>query len=433
MKKKMFLLMMICLSASSWAQTVSGTCGKVNAKDITWSYDTDTKTLTISGTGDMKNYVSETTPWNAYLSSITSVVIESGVTSIGNYAFSTCSGLKSVSIPDGVTSIGTRAFHACSGLTFVSIPNSVTSIANTAFDNCTALTSVSLPSSVTSIECNAFSSCRGLQSISIPSSVTSIGLNAFSSCSRLKDVYYNTTTPMTYDTRWALVETTQESALTLHVPVGSTTDAFSGWASEFAAVKYDIVDVTAVSGHVYTGSEQTGVLAATGYTVTDGAKTDAGNYTATASLVEGYVWPDGTTAPKTIAWSIAQATNAWTTQPSIADYAYGATPSTPAGTSTFGTPEFGYYTEEACTNAVDLTNGKPTPGTYYMKASVAGTGNYTALSSVVAFHITNQIVTLNETGTDNGLTGKDAVMSDVTYARAFTAGNWSTICLPFAL
>jgi hypothetical protein len=456
MKKMMFLLMMICLSASSWAQTVSGTCGKVNAKDITWSYDTDTKTLTISGTGDMKNYVSGTTPWNAYLSSITSVVIESGVTSIGNYAFSTCSGLKSVSIPDGVTSIGTRAFQACSGLTFVSIPNSVTSIANTAFDNCTALTSVGIPSSVTSIESNtfyncsaltsvsipnsvtsigskAFSSCRGLQSISIPSSVTSIGLNAFSSCSRLKDVYYNTTTPMTYDTRWALVETTQESALTLHVPVGATTDAFSGWASEFAAVKYDIVDVTAVSGHVYTGSEQTGVLAATGYTVTDGAKTDAGNYTATASLVEGYVWPDGTTAPKTIAWSIAQATNAWTTQPSIADYAYGATPSTPAGTATFGTPEFGYYTEEACTNAVDLTNGKPTPGTYYMKASVAGTGNYTALSKVVAFHITNQIVTLSETGTDNGLTDKDAVKSDVTYARTFTVGNWSTICLPFAL
>jgi hypothetical protein len=243
-------------------------------------------------------------------------------------------------------------------------------------------------------------------------------------------VYYNTTSPITYDANWKLGSTDR----TLHIPVGAKT-AFSGWTQYFAAVKDDIVDVTAVTGLVYTGSAQTGVQAATGYnTVTGGTKTEAGNYTATASLADGYVWPDGTTAPKTIAWSIAQATNAWTTEPSIADYAYGATPSTPAaGAKSSETPEFGYYTEEACTNAVDLTNGKPAPGTYYMKAATAGTGNYTALSSVVAFHITNQIVTLNETGTDNGLTGKDAVKSDVTYARAFTAAKWSTICLPFAL
>ena len=269
-------------------------------------------------------------------------------------------------------------------------------------------------------------------SVNIPSSVTSIGENTFGGCLALADVYYNTTSPITYDSNWNL-GSTANPARTLHVPVGAKV-AFSGWEPYFAAVKEDIVDVTVLSGLVYNGSEQTGVQTATGYyTVTSGTKTDAGNYTATASLVDGYVWPDGTTAPKTIAWSIAQATNAWTTEPSIADYAYGATPSTPAGVATFGTPEISYYTDEECTNAVDLTNGKPAPGTYYMKAATAGTGNYTALSSVVAFHIMNQIVTLNEKGTDNGLSGKDAVMSDVTYARAFTADNWSTICLPFAL
>ena len=67
MKKLMFLLMMICLSANSWAQT-SGNCGKVNATDVTWSYDAATTTLTISGTGDMADFTSGTAPWNAYLS-----------------------------------------------------------------------------------------------------------------------------------------------------------------------------------------------------------------------------------------------------------------------------------------------------------------------------------------------------------------------------
>src|SRR5574344_1734007 len=343
-------------------------------------------------------------------------------------------GGKKTNIHTGVTSIGTNALNGCSGLTSVSIPDSVTSIGTNAFSGCSKLASVIIPSGVTSIGDYAFDGCSGLTSVSIPGSVTGIGDYTFWGCSALANVYYNTTTPITYCTKWELGSTSNPTR-TLHVPVGATA-AFSGWTSDFAAVKYDIVDATAETGLVYTGSEQTGVQAATEYnTVTDGAKTDAGNYTATASLTNPsiHVWPDGTTADKTIAWSIAQATNAWTTEPSIADYAYGATPSTPAGASSFGTPEFGYYTEEECTNAVDLTNGKPAPGTYYMKAATAGTGNYTALSSVVAFHITNQIVTLNETGTDNGRTGKDAVKSDVTYARAFTAAKWSTICLPFAL
>ena len=111
------------------------------------------------------------------------------VTSIGNCAFSGCSGLTSVTIPDSVTSIGTSAFNNCSSLTIVTIPNSVTSIGVGAFGGCSSLTSVTIPDSVTSIESSTFYNCSSLTSVTIPGSVTSIGYYAFCNCSSLSEVY----------------------------------------------------------------------------------------------------------------------------------------------------------------------------------------------------------------------------------------------------
>ena len=139
--------------------------------------------------------------------SVTSVVIPSSVTSIGESAFHGCTGLTSITIPNSVTSIGESAFSYCTGLTSITlvdglpaigagwfagipvtsiiIPNSVTSIGDGAFTGCTSLASVTVGNSVTSIGSSAFNGCTGLTSITIPNSVTSIGSGAFNGCTGL--------------------------------------------------------------------------------------------------------------------------------------------------------------------------------------------------------------------------------------------------------
>ena len=159
-----------------------------NEGNLTWKLYED-GTLNISGTGAMKNYDSKKNRNPVYNNSnVKTVVIEDGVTSIGNYAFTYCVSLTSITIPDSVTSIGYYAFFYCSSLTSITISDSVTSIGNYAFFYCRSLTSITIPDSVTSIGNYAFSNCRSLTSITIPDSVTSIGNDAFYGCSSLKTI-----------------------------------------------------------------------------------------------------------------------------------------------------------------------------------------------------------------------------------------------------
>ena len=119
---------------------------------------------------------------------ITSIIIPSTVTEIGEYTFCNCHLLKSITIPDGVTSIGGSAFDNCTSLTSISIPDSVTSIGNRAFYDCTSLTSVTIPDGVTSIGECAFYNCTSLTSVTIPDGVTSIGECAFYNCTSLTSI-----------------------------------------------------------------------------------------------------------------------------------------------------------------------------------------------------------------------------------------------------
>ena len=121
----------------------------------------------------------------AYMNSLSEITIPENVSSIGDGAFKYCSSLTEIVIPENVTSIGDDAFEGCSSLTEIVIPENVTSIGNYAFDGCSSLTEIVIPENVTSIGDGAFRNCSSLTEIVIPENVTSIGNGVFNGCENL--------------------------------------------------------------------------------------------------------------------------------------------------------------------------------------------------------------------------------------------------------
>ena len=118
---------------------INGSCGE-NAK---YSLDTKTGLLSITGTGAMTNYSSESSgPWYPQREFVKEITISEDITSIGSYALYGCSGLTSVTIGNSVTSIGSSAFYGCSDIISIIIPGNVKSIGNSAFANCSELLDV---------------------------------------------------------------------------------------------------------------------------------------------------------------------------------------------------------------------------------------------------------------------------------------------------
>jgi hypothetical protein len=120
-------------------------------------------------------------------SSITSVVIPEGVTTIDRQAFNNCEQLAQVTLPSTLKSIEAGAFPG-TALKAVVIPRGVTEIGESTFRGCTSLASVTIPNSVTKINDSAFYGCTSLASVTIPNSVTMIGGFAFSDCTSLTTV-----------------------------------------------------------------------------------------------------------------------------------------------------------------------------------------------------------------------------------------------------
>ena len=164
MKKQLLLLVTMLLPIIALADK-SGTCGD----NLTWTLDESTGTLTIEGSGTMKDYSSSIynlAPWYYSRTKILKVVIDDGASNIGNWAFSNCSNLTTVSIPNSVSWIGERSFYRC-GLTSVTVGNNVSTIGKYAFASCNKLTSVTIPNCMWFIDEEAFTDCNSLTSVHI--------------------------------------------------------------------------------------------------------------------------------------------------------------------------------------------------------------------------------------------------------------------------
>lgn len=185
------LCMLAALTSEIFAADIvaSGYCGgEGDGKNLTWTLDSD-GVLTISGKGEMANYEWDSEPWpKTRVKKVKNVSIESGVTSVGAYAFHDYTNITCITIPDSVERIGDKAFSGCLSLTDIVIPSGITSISYGTFANCRGLTSITIPNGATSIGDSAFSDCRNLTSIEIPNSVTSIGDNAFYDCHNLTSI-----------------------------------------------------------------------------------------------------------------------------------------------------------------------------------------------------------------------------------------------------
>ena len=237
--KKLFFFMMALLPTMAWAEvgdvfTVDNlkyrvTSESPKAVELT-GCDVEQPTGALAIPASVNSY--SVTSIGAYAfnscTGLTSVTIPESVASIGNDAFFFCTHLASIivetgnenyssmdgvlfdkagttlilcpvgkaetayTIPDGVTSIGNYAFARCTGLTSVTISEDVTSIGDRAFQFCSGLISIIIPDGVTSIGECAFLDCESLTSVTIPKSVTSLGWGAFGRCSQLTSIIVET-------------------------------------------------------------------------------------------------------------------------------------------------------------------------------------------------------------------------------------------------
>ena len=218
----MLALLPTAAFAADGEPPTSGTCGaKGNENNVHWTLDSD-GTLTISGSGAMAGYASASgQPWTGQRDNIKNLVVEDGVTSIGDNAFRDytalknvdlskalslttiktsfwgCEGLQSVELNEGLKEIGGSAFSYCTSLKSIHIPSTVENIGGWCFQRCSGLEEVTFAegSQLTKIGGATFINCDGLKKITIPKSVKLIekegySHGAFSGCSALKSVTF---------------------------------------------------------------------------------------------------------------------------------------------------------------------------------------------------------------------------------------------------
>ncbi|MBP5364581.1 MAG: leucine-rich repeat protein [Bacteroidales bacterium] len=175
MKTRQILLFAFAFTtATARAEITGGYCGYDVSEDVSWSYNSETKTLTISGTGEMNSYDQYNedpgTPWYSLRNDITTLVVSDGVTSIGNAAFQGLSALTAVQFGNDIVSINDAGFCRCSSLTGVVLPEGLTYLGYYVFQYCSSLGEIAVPEGVTYLNNELFADCGDLI-VFLPSSI----------------------------------------------------------------------------------------------------------------------------------------------------------------------------------------------------------------------------------------------------------------------
>lgn len=189
MKKRMSMLLAVCLIIAMLPVTAfaveTGSCGE----NAVWTLDGST--LTISGTGSTDDYtVTQTPPWYAMRSQVKTIVVEEGITRLGKRIFAYTTNATKAELPSTLKEIGEEAFSACYVLARADLPEGLEVIEKGAFTSCTVLDGIVLPESLERMESYAFH-FTGLSSITIPESITTLEEHTFGSCKNLTEVNFH--------------------------------------------------------------------------------------------------------------------------------------------------------------------------------------------------------------------------------------------------
>lgn len=210
---------------------------------VKWKYNSSTKTLTIYGTGKMDDYSTfGVSPWDAHKEDIENIVVESGVTSLGDYAFAQCTNLEKVTIADTVTDIGMASFYQCDALKSLALPNSVKVVDDYAFYGCYSMKTLNL-GNVERIGAYAFAQCTALENVTVPMATTNIGDSAFAWCQGLKSITFFNKNCSIYDSANTIWQETEILA-----PLGSKAQSYANkYGRTFSSIVVaGVVDTTEV-------------------------------------------------------------------------------------------------------------------------------------------------------------------------------------------
>lgn len=190
MKKICLSILLITLAANIMAAVYNGSCGT----NLNWSLNTSTRTLTITGSGDMDDYAIDEdgnlySPWANYVGYVSNIHLPEGLTSIGDGAFA-LTNITNITLPSGLTRIGNSAFYDCQNLESVVIPDAVVDVEDCCFMYCSKLANVQIGSGIHKIPNRCFSLCVKLDNVEIGTAVDTIGVCAFYADSALHNISF---------------------------------------------------------------------------------------------------------------------------------------------------------------------------------------------------------------------------------------------------